>query len=433
MAKTLSSLLQEHAEEIVAAWAGAVRQSSEHYRTRSLDELKSTVGQFFNIIVDGVDDRWDKLLAFARQIGELRVGLEFNLPEILNSVSLSKDFISPILEQEYKGNVSILVGSLKRVDIAVNRFTLEFSRLYQRLVVTQMEQKTAELVRSEERRRGFMDSAVDGFSLLDSELNYVEANESLLSIFPTGIKKEDLMGKNIAELAPDIKETGRYDQYMDVIKTGNPFSADDVAPHPKFGDKHLAMRAFKAGDGLGIIFTDVTELKQATEELSKHRDHLEKLVEERTAEITKQSELIQRQAKEILEVSTPVMQLWEGVIVAPLIGTLDSQRTQQFMDKLLQQIVETNSPVALVDITGVSTIDTQTAQHLIDTISAVRLLGAQVILTGVRPSIAQTLVHLGIDLSNVTTRPSLVAGLVVALDSLGLQVTTSRRADEKVA
>jgi rsbT co-antagonist protein RsbR len=125
-----------------------------------------------------------------------------------------------------------------------------------------------------------------------------------------------------------------------------------------------------------------------------------------------------------MELSTPVMQVWQGVVVAPLIGSLDSNRTQQFMERLLNRIVETNSPVALVDITGVPTIDTQTAQHLIETISAVRLLGAQVVLTGVRPAIAQTLVHLGIDLSDIITRASLSAGLQVALDILKLQVVS---------
>ena len=133
-------------------------------------------------------------------------------------------------------------------------------------------------------------------------------------------------------------------------------------------------------------------------------------------------ERIQQQSREIMELSTPVMQVWQGVVVAPLIGSLDSQRTQQFMERLLNRIVETNSPLALVDIMGVPTIDTQTAQHLIETISAVRLLGAQVVLTGVRPAIAQTLVHLGIDLSGILTRSSLAAGLRVALDMLNLQV-----------
>ena len=128
------------------------------------------------------------------------------------------------------------------------------------------------------------------------------------------------------------------------------------------------------------------------------------------------------QSREILEISTPVMQIWEGVVVAPLIGMLDSERTQRFMERLLEGIVRAGSPVALVDITGVPTIDTQTAQHLIEAICAARLLGTRVVLTGVSPTIAQTLVHLGIDLSGADTRSSLAAGLQVALEVVGLQV-----------
>lgn len=127
-------------------------------------------------------------------------------------------------------------------------------------------------------------------------------------------------------------------------------------------------------------------------------------------------EALARQAREILEISTPVVQVWDGVVLVPLIGTLDSQRTQQVMEKLLTHIADTNSPVALIDITGVPTIDTQTARHLVETVSAVRLLGADVFLTGVRPAIAQTLVHLGIELSGVATRSSLASGLKQAME-----------------
>jgi len=121
--------------------------------------------------------------------------------------------------------------------------------------------------------------------------------------------------------------------------------------------------------------------------------------------------------------TVPVVQVWTGVLLVPLIGTLDSQRSQQLMERLLKRIADTGSPVALLDITGVPAIDTQTAQHLIETISAVRLVGAAVVVTGVRPSIAQTLVHLGIELSNITTRSSLSAGLRKALEIMDLQVT----------
>jgi PAS domain S-box-containing protein len=140
-------------------------------------------------------------------------------------------------------------------------------------------------------------------------------------------------------------------------------------------------------------------------------------------------EELRTQSQEILEMATvPIVQVWEGVVLVPLIGTLDSQRTQQLMERLLNRITETGSPVAVLDITGVPTVDTQTAQHLIETISAVRLLGAEVVLTGVRPIIAQTLVHLGIDLSNVITRASLAAGLRMALATLHLTVVPNTQA-----
>jgi rsbT co-antagonist protein RsbR len=140
-----------------------------------------------------------------------------------------------------------------------------------------------------------------------------------------------------------------------------------------------------------------------------------------TTYIAASEEVIARQSKEILEISTPVVQVWEGVIVAPLIGMLDTERAQQFMERLLTRVVETRSSVALVDITGVPLIDTRTAQHLLEAIAAVRLLGAQVVLTGVRPTIAQTLVHLGIDLEGIVTRSSLEAGLRFAMESMHLQ------------
>ena len=139
-------------------------------------------------------------------------------------------------------------------------------------------------------------------------------------------------------------------------------------------------------------------------------------------------ERVQQLSQEVLELSTPVIQVWPQVVVAPLIGTLDSQRTQNFMDRFLDEIVAQRARFALVDITGVPTVDTITAQHLIAAVSAARLLGTEVILTGVRPAIAQTLVHLGIDLSNIQTRSSLAAGLRIALNRIGVQLVTGAQA-----
>ena len=121
----------------------------------------------------------------------------------------------------------------------------------------------------------------------------------------------------------------------------------------------------------------------------------------------------------MLELSTPVVKLWEGILALPMIGTLDSARTQVVMESLLQQIVETGSSIAIIDITGVPTVDTLTAQHLLKTVTAARLMGAECIISGIRPQIAQTIVHLGVDLGDITTKSSLADALAIAFQQTG--------------
>ncbi|MBZ9783696.1 STAS domain-containing protein [Pseudomonas sp. REP124] len=134
-------------------------------------------------------------------------------------------------------------------------------------------------------------------------------------------------------------------------------------------------------------------------------------------------EVIKRQQEELLELSTPVVKLWDGVLALPMIGTLDSQRTQVVMESLLQRIVETGSEIAIIDITGVPTVDTLVAQHLLKTVTAIRLMGADCIISGVRPQIAQTIVHLGLDLQGVVTKANLADALKLALTRLGITMT----------
>jgi rsbT co-antagonist protein RsbR len=133
--------------------------------------------------------------------------------------------------------------------------------------------------------------------------------------------------------------------------------------------------------------------------------------------------VIKRQQEELLELSTPVVKLWDGVLALPMIGTLDSQRTQVVMESLLQRIVDTGSEIAIIDITGVPTVDTLVAQHLLKTVTAIRLMGADCIISGVRPQIAQTIVHLGLDLQGVVTKANLADALALALRRLGVTVT----------
>jgi rsbT co-antagonist protein RsbR len=132
--------------------------------------------------------------------------------------------------------------------------------------------------------------------------------------------------------------------------------------------------------------------------------------------------IIVRQQHELLELSTPVVKLWQDVLALPLIGTLDSARTQVVMESLLEKIVETGAAIAIIDITGVPTVDTLVAQHLLKTIAAARLMGADCIISGIRPQIAQTIVHLGVNLEDVTTKATLADAFVVALARVGASV-----------
>jgi len=133
--------------------------------------------------------------------------------------------------------------------------------------------------------------------------------------------------------------------------------------------------------------------------------------------------IINRQQEEMLELSTPVVKLWDGILALPMIGTLDSARTQVVMESLLQKIVDTDSQVAIIDITGVPTVDTLVAQHLLKTVAALRLMGAECIISGVRPQIAQTIVHLGVDLQGVATKANLADALALALSRTGVTIS----------
>jgi rsbT co-antagonist protein RsbR len=150
-----------------------------------------------------------------------------------------------------------------------------------------------------------------------------------------------------------------------------------------------------------------------------------------TTEVYQESRegVIYRQQQELMELSTPVVQLWDEVLALPLIGTLDSARTQVVMENLLQRVVETGARIAIIDITGVPTVDTLVAQHLMKTVAATRLMGADCIISGIRPQIAQTIVHLGVNLNDIITKATLADAFQVALQRLGASVSKTPQAN----
>jgi rsbT co-antagonist protein RsbR len=165
---------------------------------------------------------------------------------------------------------------------------------------------------------------------------------------------------------------------------------------------------------------DPAVLFEETRKLNRLMDHLSIISFETF--IKGREEVILRQTDEIAEISTPVIRVWDGILALPIIGTLDSQRTQVVMENLLQEIVETGSSIAILDISGVPAVDSLVAQHLIKTVAATRLMGAECIISGIRPEIAQTIVHLGIDLSTIVTKASLASALQFAFTKLSLTV-----------
>jgi len=199
-------------------------------------------------------------------------------------------------------------------------------------------------------------------------------------------------------------------------------SRSRVAQGQTAGDTSSFVLAFKKPlfDLLPRRIADPAALPQALWAVSTLVDKMAQRTV--TAYQHSREDVIRRQQQELLELSTPVIKLWEGVLAVPMIGTLDSSRTQIVMETLLQAIVATESSLAIIDITGVPTVDTLVAQHLLKTVSAIRLMGADCIISGIRPQIAQTIVHLGIDLQGVTSKATLADALSLALQRTGFRI-----------
>ncbi|WP_029272501.1 STAS domain-containing protein [Flavobacterium sp. KJJ] len=189
---------------------------------------------------------------------------------------------------------------------------------------------------------------------------------------------------------------------------------------PRENAQYLISFKEAASKILSDIEKDPVELYNANLQLGSVLDNMTIMTFE--AYMKGREDVISRQIDEISEISTPVIRVWDGVVALPIIGTLDSSRTQVVMENLLQQIVDTGSSIAILDISGVPAVDSLVAQHLIKTVSATRLMGAECIISGIRPEIAQTVVHLGIDLTGIITKASLASALQTAFEMLQLTV-----------
>jgi len=257
--------------------------------------------------------------------------------------------------------------------------------------------------------------------------------------------REDLMSND--ELRKESKEL--LESILPALKNDN-FSDTETAEFEKINEVLAGISLNRVKNGYSPRETAwfVFSLKEALiEVLQKNIKEPKALVQEIlnvsklidnmgiiTVEtfIRGREEVILRQTNEITEISTPVIQVWDGILALPIIGTLDSARTQVVMESLLVKIVETESTIAILDISGVPAVDSLVAQHLIKTVAATRLMGAECIISGIRPEIAQTIVHLGIDLSTINTKASLAHALRTAFNSRRLEVRKMANTNQSI-
>jgi rsbT co-antagonist protein RsbR len=253
------------------------------------------------------------------------------------------------------------------------------------------------------------------------------SNEANLRV--TKLSEEETIGKSAREIFAGRGYEPLFDLLDQVYTTGEPFHGESPpAPFERHGTGTLVPTIFNTLyypsrdsdgqiNGVMSFATDVTDLVEARQRTEAINDELEARVAARTQEIEQlNQQVIEAQRQALRELSTPLIPITDEVVIMPLVGTMDSQRAQQVLETLLEGIAHYQAELAIIDITGVSVVDTQVAQSLIQAAQAVNLLGAQVMLTGIQPRIAQTLIHLGVDLSNIQTRGSLQSGVSAALN-----------------
>jgi rsbT co-antagonist protein RsbR len=265
---------------------------------------------------------------------------------------------------------------------------------------------------------------------MQNQLSEAGLREDLMSNDDLREQSEELVTAILKQLGKDDTNNVESELYEDVYEILGGISV--TRARQGFSPRETGVYIFSLKDALIQVLQqelsdDPTALLQAVLNIGRLIDSFGVVTFETF--IKGREEVILRQTDEISEISTPVIRVWDDILALPIIGTLDSQRTQVVMENLLTQIVETGSSIAILDISGVPAVDSLVAQHLIKTVSATRLMGAECIISGIRPEIAQTVVHLGIDLSSIVTKASLASALKYAFTLLNLEVRRKAKSE----
>jgi len=268
----------------------------------------------------------------------------------------------------------------------------------------------------QKKKNGIIEKWIKSLIADDSLREDIISNEDIRS------QSEELLSAFIDSLSDANIDGGHSKDFENVIDILSSISVNRA--RQGFSPRETAVYVFSLKEALlqtlSEEIADPTILYKQSMAISRILDNFGMATFE--TYIKGREEVILRQTDEITEISTPVISVWDGILALPIIGTLDSSRTQVVMENLLQAIVDTESTIAILDISGVPAVDSLVAQHLIKTVSATRLMGAECIISGIRPEIAQTIVHLGIDLSNIITKATLASALKTSFAMLSIEV-----------
>jgi len=282
-----------------------------------------------------------------------------------------------------------------------------------------------ELKRAEEQlratslyARSLIEASIDPLATISPDGKITDVNKATELV--TGVPREQLIGSDFSEYftEPEKAREGYREVFTKGFVKDYPLAIRHTSGEVTYVLYNATVYKNEAGEVQGVFAAarDITELKRAEEQLRRAHQELEVRVQERTAELTKAMELLKEQQKAFMEVSVPVVKVWNRILLVPLIGVFDSERAQLVMETLLTEIEHTQAKVAILDVSGIPIVDSLVAKHLIRTVSAAKLMGADCIITGIRSKISQTIVQLGVDLSGITTKTALAEGLKVAFD-----------------
>ncbi|WP_437285090.1 PAS domain S-box protein [Sorangium sp. So ce406] len=278
--------------------------------------------------------------------------------------------------------------------------------------ITERRRAQEALVAAESRFRAAIDGSLDGFCVLrrtvdepGETVDFVFTEANLLVSQVTSRPREEIIGRRIAEVFPRVRELGLFDKYERVFRTRERLLEEAESALPGGKSQWLQYQIVPLDDGVSVTVRDITEPRRLESELRKALQRRESDAEElqrknlqlaeENAERERAEALLRQQQETMLEMSTPIIQAWEGVLVLPVIGTVETARASQIMERLLPEIVRTQARFAILDLTGVSAVDAATVSHLLAVVRAASLLGSQCLVSGISPAIARTMTEIG--------------------------------------